>query len=76
MLASVLNSERAIKISILIIKVFVKLREMIVAHKELSIKLVELESRLSKHDSQIHEIFHIIKKLLEPPKETRAIGFK
>lgn len=76
MLASVLNSERAIKVSIIIIKTFVKLREIVSTHKELSAKLTELESKVSKHDSEIHEIFQIIKRLLEPPKQTRAIGFR
>jgi hypothetical protein len=77
MLASVLNSERAVKISIYIIKVFVKLRELISTHKELQKKLDELESRVQNHDEEIREIFTAIRDLMvvaEKPK--RKVGFK
>lgn len=77
MLSSVLNSERAIKISTIIIKTFVKLREIISTHKELARKLKELESKLEKHDADIGTIFEAIRQLMttppEPPK--RKIGF-
>jgi phage regulator Rha-like protein len=77
MLASVLNSDRAIKISILIIKAFVKLREILATHKELAHKLSELEKRIEKHDTEIQAIFDAIRQLMEPPtvKEKRIIGF-
>jgi len=77
MLASVLKSERAIKISIRIIKTFVKLREMLSKHKDLAYKLKQLERKFEKHDDEIYMIFEAIRQLMSPPvKETRKIGFK
>lgn len=77
MLASVLNSERAIKISISIIKTFVKLREIISTHKELALKLGQLERKIEKHDEEIKTIFDAIRQLMIPPDPPkRKIGFK
>lgn len=77
MLASVLNSERAIKASIYIIETFVKLREMISTHKDLKRKPSELEKRVQGHDIKIQAIFKAIHQLMEPPPEPpkRQIGF-
>ena len=69
MLASVLNSGRAVKISIVIIKTFVHLREIIYAHKELLLRLQALEVKYANHDSKIQLISEAIKKLLEPAPE-------
>ena len=60
-LASVLKSERAVKISINIIKVFVKLREILLTHKVLAHKLTQLERKFEKHDEEIHVIFEAIR---------------
>lgn len=77
MLASVLNSERAVKLSIHIIKTFVKLRELISTHKELANKLSQLERRIEKHDEEIRTIFNAIRQLMSPPvKPQRQIGFR
>jgi len=78
MLASVLNSDRAIKISILIIKAFVKLREILATHKEPAHKLNELEKRIEKHDTEIQAIFEAIRQLMEPPpaKDRIITGFR
>jgi hypothetical protein len=67
MLSSVLNSERAIEVNIAIMRVFVRLREMMATHKELAFKLVELEERLEGHDEQIQNIFEAIQQLMTPP---------
>ena len=77
MLASVLNSEKAIKISIVIIKTFVKLREIVNTHKELAHKLAALESRIERHDTEIQSIFEAIRQLMTPSvhKPKRRIGF-
>jgi phage regulator Rha-like protein len=77
MLASVLNSEKAIKISVMIIKTFVKLREIISTHKELAHKFSELENKIEKHDVEIRSIFEAIRQLMAPPSEPpkRRIGF-
>lgn len=76
MLASVLNSEKAIKVSLLIIKVFVRLRQIFLNHHELAGKVAELEGRVGKQDVKIDAIFDAIRKLMEPPeKPDRKIGF-
>ena len=77
MLSSVLNSERAIEINILIIKTFVRLRQLISSHKELARKIEELEKKYSKHEIEISAVFKLLKKLMEPPPETprKRIGF-
>jgi len=77
MLSSVLNSERAIQVNILIMRAFTKLREILLTHKELAEKMEALEKKYSEHDQTIKEIFQAIKQLLEPPplKEKRTIGF-
>ena len=77
MLSSVLHGKRAIHINILIIKAFVKLREILTNHKELSLRLKELEMRIEKHDDAIGAIFEAIRQLMAPPleKPKRPIGF-
>ena len=77
MLSSVLNSEKAIKINILIIKTFMKLRQIVSTHKEMAGRLKELEDRLGKHDEEIQLIVDAIRKLMAPPPEKPKprIGF-
>jgi lipopolysaccharide biosynthesis glycosyltransferase len=73
MLSSVLNSRRAIDVSIHIIRTFVQLREMIVSHKDLARKLNELEK---KYDSQFQIVFEAIRQILEvEEKPKKKIGF-
>ena len=76
MLASVLNSDRAAKISIYIIKTFIRLRNLISTHKELARKLKKLEHKTEKHDTEIQAIFEAIRQLMKPPEQSkRRIGF-
>lgn len=77
MLSSVLHSERAIQVNIAVMPAFVKLREILPAHKELAAKLRQLEMRLEKHDEEIQAIFRAIAELMAPPpqKPKRPIGF-
>jgi len=77
MLSSVLNSERAIQVNILIIRAFIKLREIFLTHKDLAIKVEKLEKKYAEHDETIREIFEAVRKLLEPPagKERIITGF-
>jgi len=76
MLSSVLNSERAIDVNIAIVRVFVKLRQILSTHKELSHKLGELERKIEKHDAEIQSIFEAIHQLMTVPEEPkRQIGF-
>ncbi len=73
MLSSVLNSERAIEVNILIMRAFVKLREMLATHKDLAKKLEEMEK---KYDAQFKVVFDAIRKLMAPPEpKRRQIGF-
>jgi hypothetical protein len=78
MAANVLNSRRAVKASVLVVRAFIRLRQSLVAHRELATKLAELESRLGTHDVAIRSILAAIHQLMEPleddpPKE--RIGF-
>ena len=78
MLSSVLNSERAIHVNIAIMRAFVKIRQFLSTHKELSKKLEELEKKTAKHDVEIQAIFDAIKQLISQPKPKRKtqIGFR
>jgi phage regulator Rha-like protein len=76
MAASVLNSDRAIEVSVYVVRAFVKLREILRSHKELASKLAELEKRLEGHDEEITNLFEAIRLLMEPPdKPGKQIGF-
>lgn len=78
MAASVLNSPRAVKVSVLVVRAFVKLRELLLTQKELAKKFNELESRLSNHDVAIQQLLLAIRQLMHtpaaPPKP--QIGFR
>ena len=77
MLSSVLNSERAIKVNIQIMRIFTKIREIAMTHKDVLLKLEQLERKFEKHDEDILAIFDTIKAILSPAKEPRRlIGFK
>jgi len=57
-------------------RAFVKLRELALGHKELAIKLEQLERKVGGHDSQIRSLFDAIRQLMEPPgSKSRRIGF-
>lgn len=77
MLSSVLNSPRAIRANIEIMRAFVRLRQMISTNKELAGKLDELERRISTHDQAIAGLIAAIRELAmpAPPKSARRIGF-
>ena len=77
MLSCVLNSKRAIEANILIIRIFTKLREMALTHKDILIKLAQLEKQVVRNNTSIQVIFIALKQLLNPPIEPRKkIGFK
>ena len=77
MAASVLNSPKAVEVSVFVVRAFVQLRETIAEHKELARKIAELERRLGDHDEQIVVLVEAIKQLMnpEPPPKIRRIGF-
>jgi hypothetical protein len=74
MLSSVLHSVRAIHVNIEIMRAFVRLRQMLASHTELSHKLAALEK---KYDKQFKVVFDAIRELMTPlePKKKRPIGF-
>jgi len=74
MLSAVLNSPQAIKVSIMIINTFIRLRRSFASQKELAAQVAELKKIASKHDIEIGGIVKILKKLMEPVR-TNAIGF-
>lgn len=76
MLSSVLNSERAVRVNIAIMRAFVKLRQTLETNRELARKFSELEKRVGKHDDEIGAIIDAIRQLMAPPaKPRREIGF-
>ncbi len=77
MLASVLNSQIAVRASVRVVRAFVRLREMVAANAQLAVKLEELERRLDSHDEAIANLFAALRQLLEPPEapKRREIGF-
>jgi ORF6N domain len=77
MLSSVLNSETAIHVNIRIIRVFTKMRELLLTHKDILLQLEKIEKKLSGHDEDIQLIFQYLKQLLNPPQPPRRkIGFR
>jgi len=77
MISSVLNSETAIRVNIQIIRVFTKMRELLLSNKEILLQLEKAEKKLSKHDKDIILIFQYLKKLLSPQTGKRErIGFR
>ena len=78
MLASVLNSDRAIEVNIQIVRIFTKMKEMLLTHKDILLKLEQAEKKMNKHDDDIALIFKYLKQLLtEPePKPRTRIGFR
>ncbi len=77
MAASVLNSSRAIEVSVFVVRAFVQLRETLAQHKEIAHKIEQLERKLSKHDEQIIALVDAIRQLMSPelPPKRRRIGF-
>jgi hypothetical protein len=83
-LSSVLNSETAIEVNIQIIRIFTRMRELLSTHKDILIKLEQMEQRmmkqgdkLQKHGNDIKLIFEYLKQLLDPPQVQRPrISFR
>lgn len=77
MLASILNSERAIEVNIQIVRIFTRIREMLLTHKDILLKLKKLEKDVTENKKEISVIFAYLKKLLNPPVPKRkSIGFR
>jgi phage regulator Rha-like protein len=77
MLSCVLNSERAIAVNIQVIRIFTRMREMLLTHKDILLQLEKIEQKLAGHDEQIEQVFLYLKQLLNPPRPPRQrIGFR
>jgi hypothetical protein len=77
MLASVLNSPKAIEASIYVVRAFVRMRNILTAHKEIAEKLRELEQKISSHDADIQTIINVLKELMATPEQPKKrIGFR
>lgn len=75
-LASVLKSERAVDMSLLVVRAFVRLRELLATNKELAARFKKLERRLDMSDEAIAELYTMFRQLMTPPdKPKRRIGF-
>jgi hypothetical protein len=78
MLSSVLNSTRAIKVNIQIIRIFTRMREMLFNQKDILLKLEQLERQTLKNTEDVQEVFDYLKQLLIPAEQAnrRRIGFR
>jgi hypothetical protein len=77
MLANVLKSRKALIMSIRIVEVFIKMREMLLSYKDILLKLEKMERHSVRHDEDIQVIFQYLKQLLNPPSQPRPrIGFR
>ena len=83
MAATVLNTPRAVQMSLFVVRAFIKMRQMLITQRDLAEKLVELEKKLTErldiHENALVEVFHQIMALLNPTPEPepsrRQIGF-
>lgn len=77
MAASVLNSPKAVEMSVYVVRAFIRMRTMLLQYKEIAQKVTDLEAKLGKHDEAIVSIINAVKQLMEPPKpKKKEIGFK
>jgi hypothetical protein len=78
MAATILNSPRAVEVSLFVVRAFVKLREFARTHKELAAKLDQLENKVAGHDDAIRQLVAAIRQLMTPPPgpKRRKIGFQ
>jgi len=76
MLANVLKNKTAVQVSIRIIEVFVKLREMLLTHKDILLKLEEMEKKIGKQDTKIKLVFDYLNQFIKQQEKPRKmIGF-
>ena len=77
MLSGVLNSERAVQVNIQIMRIFTKMREVLLTHKDLLLKMEQIEKKVAGQDEKIKLIFDYLKKFIQQQKKPRKqIGFK
>jgi hypothetical protein len=78
MLSSILRSERAVSVNIRIMRIYTKMREMILTNKDILLRLEKIEQKVMDHDEDMQLIFKYVKQLLSPPpqKPKTRIGFR
>ncbi|NQX43176.1 ORF6N domain-containing protein [Pedobacter steynii] len=77
MLSSVLNSPQSIEVNIQIMRIYIRIREMLLAHKDVFLRVEQVEKHLMKHDRKIELLFTYLSKFIEKEEEPRTeIGFK
>jgi hypothetical protein len=77
MLSSVLNSRRAVEVNIQIVRVFIKMREMLLTHKDVLLKIEQLEQRQGKQDEKVQALISYLKRFITEQEQPRKrIGFK
>jgi len=78
MAANVLNSERAVQMTVFVVRAFVRQGLALALHKELAAKVAELERKIAGHDEGIRTLFEAIRQLMDttPPPKWKAIGFR
>ena len=77
MAATVLNSERAVEMSIFVVRAFTRMREALATNQKVLAKLSEIEGRLQDHDTEIEQIIETIRDMMTPPPPNRRqIGFE
>jgi len=77
MAATVLNSKRAVEMSIFVVRAFVRMREALATNQRIAAKLKQLETRVEDHDADIDEIIDALREMAKPPAAPgRKIGFE
>lgn len=76
MLSSVLNSRQAIQINIQIMRIYTKMKQMLITHQDLLIKVNELESKVSNHDITIRQVFAYLEQFINQSEPRKPIGFR
>jgi hypothetical protein len=76
MLSSVLNSDRAIQVNIQIMRIYNKFKEMLLTHKDILLKLEQMERKVGRHNRNFKIVFNYLNELLNPKIPRRKIGFK
>lgn len=79
MLASILNSQRAMEVNIQLVRVFIKMRELILSHKDLLIEMEEIRKKVANQDDKIELVFDYLTQFIaqqEQPNIRESIGFK
>ena len=77
MLANILNSDRAILVSIKIVEIYIKMREYILTNKDLLLRMEQLEKRVNHQDEKVVLVFNYLKRFIEVQEKPRKqVGFK